>query len=399
MKLTHFLKLNPLKSIAFVAILFSYSACTDDDSEYEDPFTETAPPIVLDCYYFDNNPNAVLVDNPNAEVDYLVTCRLNINDDVTIEPGVVIEFEKNTGFSIKSEGSLKAIGSQNNKIIFRGTQPNKGHWDGLFFDYSNNANNILDHVVVRDGGGRARSNRSQGGVSVYAQSSLTLKNSTINNNEKYGFSGSIANFNSLVIENNTFENNEYPVLINTRNLHFFKNNNFENNQNQVILVDEYQVVEGDITWNKADVPYRVEGSFDMGKVLTIQPGVVIQMPQDGTLKIRETGGLIAVGTSQDPIIFTSTTQAAKAWNGIYVSSKYAGNTIAHAEIHYSGMGVNAKNVYLWYDSALNIHDVKFYDIEGCAINWRYSSGNTPNPNLTIGSNIYVNNNGCIDGVY
>jgi len=86
-------------------------------------------------------------------------------------------------------------------------------------------------------------------------------------------------------------------LINTRNLHFFKNNSFENNQNQVILVSGNQVVEGDITWNKADVPYRVEGSFHMEKVLTIQPGVIIQMPQDGTLTIRENGGLIAVGDS------------------------------------------------------------------------------------------------------
>lgn len=394
------IKSTKLWSIVCLSVLMaSLYSCDKKDKDEDGTKTGTEPPIVLDCYYFDNNPKAVLVDNPNAEVDYLVTCRLNINDDVTIEPGVVIEFEKNTGFTIKSEGSLKAIGSQNNKIIFRGTQPNKGHWDGLFFDYSNNANNILDHVVVRDGGGLARSNRSQGGISVYAQSSLTIKNSTINNNEKYGLSGSLANFNSLVIENNTFENNEYPVLINTRNLHFFKNNSFENNQNQVILVRGYQVVEGDITWNKADVPYRVEGSFDMGKVLTIQPGVIIQMPQDGTLKIRETGGLIAVGTAQEPIIFTSTTQAAKAWNGIYVSSKYVGNTIAHAEIHYSGMGVNAKNVYLWYESALNIHDVKFYDIDGCAINWRHFPGNPSNPNLTIGSNIYVNNNGCIDDVY
>jgi len=63
------------------------------------------------------------------------------------------------------------------------------------------------------------------------------------------------------------------------------------------------------------------------------------------------------------------------------------------------MGVDAKNVYLWYDSALNIHDVKFYDIDGCAINWRYSLGTTTNPNLIIGNNIYVNNNGCIDDVY
>lgn len=38
MKITKSLKIKPLKTLAIVAILFSYSACTsDDDTAHEEP--------------------------------------------------------------------------------------------------------------------------------------------------------------------------------------------------------------------------------------------------------------------------------------------------------------------------------------------------------------------------
>lgn len=354
----------------------------------------------MGCDYFDQNPNAVLKDDPDAPVDYVVTCRMSIKSNVKVEPGVVIEFEKNTGFVVKDKGSLDAVGTAAKRIVFRGTIANKGHWDGIFFDTSSSTDNILDYVEVSDGGGREQANRSQGGVAVYARSQLKLTNSTLKNNEQYGFSGSVADFNTSIVQNNTFIDNPYPALINTVNLDLFKNNNFKDNENQVVLVRGVQVVEDDITWHKADVPYRLENSFDVDVLLTIEAGARIEMPQTGVLKLREhNGGLHAVGTASDPIIFTSKTENPKAWGGIYITSKYAGNKIAFAEFHYSGMNEPAANVYLWYDSALTIHDVKFTNIGGCGINWRFSSGNKPNPNLVIGSNITVDEGGCRDKTY
>lgn len=121
MKLINFLKAS--KIVFFFAALIgtiSVSSCTSDDSTAEEPIAQTDPPVVLTCDHFSKNPNTVLKDNPNAAVDYIVTCRMSISDDVTIEPGVTIAFQADAGFWIRETGSLNAVGNAAKRITFTG---------------------------------------------------------------------------------------------------------------------------------------------------------------------------------------------------------------------------------------------------------------------------------------
>src|SRR5690554_8029505 len=83
------------------ALLFGFSVCKIENVEPSPDGSSPSgnePAEVLPCDYF--NQDRVLVDNPNASVDYIVTCKIDIQGDIVIDPGVVIEFEQDAGFNV-----------------------------------------------------------------------------------------------------------------------------------------------------------------------------------------------------------------------------------------------------------------------------------------------------------
>ena len=76
------LSLLVLCSLALIA-----ASCSSDDP-VEPPVN--VDPIQLDCDYFIEN--RTLVDNPNAPIDYIVSCVSQVRANLIVEPGVVIAF-------------------------------------------------------------------------------------------------------------------------------------------------------------------------------------------------------------------------------------------------------------------------------------------------------------------
>lgn len=402
---------NLLKTTFLATGLFFISSCsTDDDSnDGGDPILQTDPPIILDCNYFSNNPNAVLEDNPNAAVDYIVKCVMHIASSVKIEPGVVIEFEEDAGFEIDdfhtADGSLSAIGTSDKPIILRGTQSNKGWWRGIMFD-SNSTLNELKYTQVLDAGGKPfNSNGDKGAVHVYAGSRLKMTNSLVSNSESYGFNATYTS-SIITLENNIFTNNDAPAVVNPGYLNAINNTNlYSGNTSDFVYINPYgEEVKTPTTWYKIDVPYSVISTavkhIRVRDILTIEPGVLIEFGQGTYLNIHEDGGgLKAVGTENDPIIFTGVSKVSKAWKGIYIGSKHAENEIAFAEIQYSGLDAPQGNIWLWYESLLSIHNVNFMGINDCGINYRVLTGQPTNPNLTMGENITAEGGGCTSNIW
>jgi hypothetical protein len=83
-----------------------------------------------------------------------------------------------------------------------------------------------------------------------------------------------------------------------------------------------------------------------GVTLTIEPGVVVQ----GNVwyrSLRVNGSLSAVGTSAQPITFTSTSDSAPAqWLGITFASGAGASTLKHARIRYGGGAVGSDSTGL-----------------------------------------------------
>lgn len=391
------------------SLLFTFAACSSDDDnpEVSPPIVQTDPPIVLDCNYF--REDRVLTKNPNAAVDYLITCVMEVRGgDIKVEPGVVIEFEQDAGIEIDgfntTKASFSAVGTSDRPVIMRGVKSQKGYWRGIFFD-SNSPLNKLSHVRVEDAGGKSfNSNNDLGGVIAFANSSLVLENSFISNSKSNGFQ---ANYEGITLKmnNNVFTNNNVPVQITPQLIHAVNNtNDYKGNTKDFVVIRPYTAnINKPSTWHKINVPYEVLSTnvkgITINSLLTIEPGVVIEFGPETFLKVHESGGgLKAVGTASDPIIFTGTSKTDKAWRGINIDSKHPENEIAFAEFHYSGLSAPTGNVWLWYESLLSIHDVKFKNINGCGINYRLL-GTPGDANLNIGDNVTVDNEGCVSQVY
>lgn len=105
---------------------------------------------------------------------YLVTKNININERLTIEAGVVVEFDEYISMSVYNAGSFNVAGNIKDSVFFRPSSSNLGHWEGISVYPS------VDSVNIR----YLNLKKSRYGIEIIgAISSIT--NSTFENNEEY----------------------------------------------------------------------------------------------------------------------------------------------------------------------------------------------------------------------
>ena len=116
------------------------------------------------------------------------TTAYDIDADLTIEAGSKLIFNASSGFDVNSNGSLKAIGTASNPITFTGLEHAQGYWQGIEFYRSNSSNNILDYVIVEDGGSGnpANSANIHSVCFPFSPTRFSVTNSTIKNSAGWG---------------------------------------------------------------------------------------------------------------------------------------------------------------------------------------------------------------------
>ncbi len=391
-------KATPFYTIGLLALGLLVVGCSVEeqatDAKEANPI-EVEPPIVLDCNYFSKNPDAVLRDNPNAPVDYVVTCHLNIENNVSIEPGVVIAFETDTGFWITREGSLQAIGTTDKPITFTGVDKKRGSWGGIFFA-TNDPKNEMTHTIIEYAGGKAISKATNevGGIVIGAQSSLRFTNNLVQHCKGWGVSlYYTTNEAQTIIETNTFKENEKPLQLTMAYLGLLKGDNrFIDNSSNKVEVSSQLAISGTQTMSKLSVPYLVRGlfNFEVGKEgnLTIEKGTVIEMAADKRIVVK--GSLKAVGTADEKIIIRGETAAAGSWGNIIYHNSSPNNQLKHVEILHAGGNPKAYHLYrgavaLDKNSRLSLEDTHFEGIFSCVLYQQQPSV------LTGGERITYNN--------
>ncbi len=90
---------------------------------------------------------------------YIITSNISVygsgSPTLTIEPGVIVKFNDNTGLSVangtSNPGALKAVGTASSPILFTSSNPSPapGKWSGITFRSGTvAANSALDYVTV-----------------------------------------------------------------------------------------------------------------------------------------------------------------------------------------------------------------------------------------------------------
>ncbi|MEX1191240.1 MAG: hypothetical protein WEA99_04650 [Brumimicrobium sp.] len=292
----------------------------------------------------------------SSTVDYYVDGTWTIDAAVTIDPGVRILMKSGSRIRITDNGSLDANGTSSDKIYFIGDQDVEGFWDYIMFDGSNNPNNRLNHVVVKNGGGNSS---RQANVYMRYGSRLILQNSTISKSEGNGLEVSSFDDKLIDFENNNFADNKFnPIKLNNWKQASeidFATEFTDNNDNNSIYVGSGDV-DQPITVNKVNGPFYATGSTSIDSDMEITEGVQILMGPGSTFHIKSTGSLKITGTASDRVVIEGDEQVEGRWDHIlYDDSNSPNNSITYADISYGGGNSSRPaNIYVRYSSQLSM---------------------------------------------
>lgn len=280
------------------------------------------------------------VNGPSA-CDYLVDGMVYIRSTLTIEPGAVIRFTKDSSLWIEG-GELIAIGTPNARITLEGQSPIQGFWDGITL--SSQAGRVdLQYVDIKDAGQTSTVPYApQAALSGFGGGQLTLKHSTISNSYVHG---AVLDESLVEFANNRFYGNRWnglvidadkvPLLDSASD---YAGGDKPNGKRGVQLVGGTSV-STTATWKKLNTPYFLGSYVKVEDTLTLQPGVHF-VADGGWLSIEPGGTLVAVGTAAEPIVFTGVTQTPGAWDGIYfaVYNRGQDHRLEYVHMSYGGGG-------------------------------------------------------------
>jgi len=283
--------------------------------------------IVLCEEYNIFEPNLVLVDRPNVEVDYVIPCLLAVSSELIIEPGVVIVFGENGG--LKIAGKMIANGTPEKPIILKGSEDIG--WYGITFE-NNNTGTLLKNVEIIGGGYlppsevfeiRQKSNAAIHLLSTAVANSISFTDVTIS--ESKGFAISMKNNNNAINFLNVNLVNGYKsmFLSNPNLLNSITGLNMYNNDFNYVELSA-KIYNGPITLSSSfdyflsrnystSSPVHYFGTTS-GANLTVPSGVTILM--DSLVGIQSSGVLNMSGNSSNPIIIKGLKEVSGYWANI-----------------------------------------------------------------------------------
>ena len=301
----------------------------------------------------------ITVSTTWGEGTHIITGEINVNATLIIAPGSIIKFEKGAGLLIGygGEGTLIADGTIEKPITFTSaaTAPAAGDWDYIWFDDGTTPNSSMTHCIIEYGGGYTYS-----GMVHLEGSNITIENTVIQYSARQGVStDDDGYFNSF--ENNTIVNCDgNPIKIEANWAHTIGTGNTITT-NKGILVDAGYYMQSEETWLMQTCPYILDGELNIGEesgaTLIIEPGTEIQFTEGSGILVgygsNKFGTIIAEGTTEKPITFTSSasTPSPGDWDYIWFDDgTMATTSFKNCIIEYGGGYSYSGMVHLEYAS-------------------------------------------------
>ena len=310
-----------MKKIIFSLLAFAlvFTSCEKTETTPDDPIinNDITGEITTDMVF--KSGEIYIIDG---------TIRVN-NATLTFQPGAIIKFTEGSAFDFSYwEGDYATViakGTKELPIIFTSASPNpaNGDWDGLRF--YNGANNCeFDYCIIEYAGG----NDSYGSIYI-KETEISLTNCEIRNAENVGIIlKHEAGFTAF--DQNFFTNiDSYPISVFVNNVHTITgSNNYETALGIWIEDDESFTKQGEYFWTNQGIPYYQEGTIRFGSggqgcVITIEKGTEILFMEGGLWDVaywdNEFATIIAEGTTEEPIIFSSANPSPSAgdWDGVH----------------------------------------------------------------------------------
>ncbi|WP_420147623.1 PKD domain-containing protein [Spirosoma sp.] len=282
------------------------------------------------------------IANPNLP-DYIVTKSIDVNHELTINPGVVVAFERDVRMNVNDGGGLLiAKGTADQKIKLVGVQKTKGYWVGISL-YSGSNANVMEYVEVMHAGSRTIYSTTKSALFMSGgnKAQIALKNTLFSQNEGYGiyvYDGAILR---EFAQNAFSSNTEAGILLDAPNvakLDAASTFTGGNGRNVVEITPSSLKGSDEVTWTDFTdkTPYRINGEFTVNTGWKLTPGVTLEMNRDAVIRINNGGYVSAKGTATEKIVFTGAERTAAYWKGLICYSQDAKNELENAEVSNGG---------------------------------------------------------------
>ncbi|WAS99332.1 hypothetical protein [Nannocystis punicea] len=305
---------------------------------------------------------------------HIVTRFVSVPDGatLTIEPCAEVRMQADAALVFGHTSStvvttLKAEGEPERPIRF--VRDGEAPWSALVAYHT--AQLLLSHVTLEGGGSDGflynaslvlRGDSETPTKKLARVDHVTVKDSVGTGVLAQWVSGFLPESTQLVVTGSGSAENPYPVRLGEHTLDSLPDGDYTGNLVDKIHIDEEGAnssggLQEDATMRDRGVPYHfgefggsrfsVGGPAQALTTLTIEPGVKIEFLPGTALEIEHwtsdvepaTGALVAVGTAEQPIVFTSAaeTPAPGDWIGLwYGSVPAAHNRLEHARVEYAG---------------------------------------------------------------
>ena len=143
-----------LSKLAIVAsALLFFSACSKKE--------DTTPTNIMSTRHDNSQSQTLDMTNISTDmvledhvsgVDYVVANNIQLSANLIIKPGVTLMFKNGAGIEVNAQGSLTAIGTSGNLILFTSEAGKRSAWKGITI-LSNNARNVISYCKIEQAGG------------------------------------------------------------------------------------------------------------------------------------------------------------------------------------------------------------------------------------------------------
>jgi len=359
-----------MKNLLYFFLLTSiiFTSC---EKTTVDPIEE--PPVQGDL------SNDIVKDTTFKKGVYTIDGTIRVrNATVIIEPGTVFKFTDGSAFDVAywggEEATIIANGTKDAPILFTAanSSPDNKSWDGFrFYDGTNNT--VFSYCTFEYGGGSSSYSmiymddchvsftncnfRKSGGIAIRAE---------------YG-----AYFDAFD-KNYLSEIESYPMEVYADQVHTISGNNtYETSLGILIPNDQDFDKQGEFTWTNQGVPYYSEGTIRFGSegtgsILHIAKGTEIRFMNSAQWDIAYWGNeyatIIAEGTAEEPIIFTSASlsPAAGDWIGLNFYEGTINTSFDHCIFKYGG-GKTYFDMFNVKNAAIAVTNCSFSYSESVAV--------------------------------
>lgn len=294
-----------------------------------------------------------------SDVPYRFDGVAKVTAELTVAPGVTVEFVADGELRVTDGGSIVADGTSTAPITFTGTESVPGHWNGIIiWRAGDDPRSVLDHVTIEYAGGEPEfPDFAVYGYNLVLGSptsdttanaiETTLTNTTLRHGAGYGlYLSHESTFVANGFANNTLTDNaEGAAHVSAQAARWLDaTTTYAGNGDDHVLLDASRSptdhVVDDATWPALgdDVRYLVDGVIDLRAVLTIAPGVTLSFLEDtGLFAQNAAAGIVADGNATSPILLTGEVAEGGSWYGVYLrEARLAGNVMDHVTIEYGG---------------------------------------------------------------